>query len=343
MAFSDSEPRDARGRWTSGGAKLAAGDDETVKLFFASGGAQTRRGGDPTWRANNPGAVPASDYAYGVGAIGTAGDLAVFPDTKTGFRAARWNLAQNFDHLSFLEATRQGRADREDRNRIWISADHRFPRLLGAAAYLPISNLTGKEFDRGLDLFASLDRGEPGTASWNPLERPIHNPDPKFRSLALNAAQDFAVRDPKYFPKNGVTHCNEATVAIADTFGVARGILGSETGEPFMANVQVENLETASRTPGTKWKKIPVTDAQAEANRGRFVVLGWYNPSPPFHGHTVTVYPKPNGDPLNPSVAQIGGVHKERGKMVGNGIMRFKNAFGPDKQGHVEAFVYGTD
>ena len=253
MAFSDSEPRDARGRWTSGGAKLAAGDDETVKLFFASGGAQTRRGGDPTWRANNPGAVPVSDYAYGVDAIGTAGDLAVFPDPKTGFRAARWNLAQYFDHLSFLEATRQGRADREDRNRIWISADHRFPRLLGAAAHLPISNLTGEEFDRGLDLFASLDRGEPGTASWNPLERPIHNPDPKFRSLALNAAQDFAVRDPKYVPKNGVTHCNEATVAIADTFGVARGILGSETGEPFMANVQVENLETASRTSGTKW------------------------------------------------------------------------------------------
>ena len=70
------------------------------------------------------------------------------------------------------------------------------------------------------------------------------------------------------------------------------------------------------------------------ADQGKLVVIGWANPSG-GSGHTVTVMADPSNTrgATNPQVAQVGG-------STGNGALPFRNAFGADKRGAVQVYVY---
>ncbi|HEY1722537.1 MAG TPA: hypothetical protein VGG27_14940 [Magnetospirillaceae bacterium] len=93
--FDPDEPRDENGRWTvsasqSGPANRAlrakaVGRD--VEIDYADGTTETRSGGTPAWRNNNPGNIECSTAAMSYGAIGCAGGFVVFPDEATGTQA----------------------------------------------------------------------------------------------------------------------------------------------------------------------------------------------------------------------------------------------------------------
>ncbi len=58
-----------------------------VVYVFNNGSARVRRGGTRAWRNNNPGCIRYSQFARDHGAIGRAGNFAVFPDAQTGAAA----------------------------------------------------------------------------------------------------------------------------------------------------------------------------------------------------------------------------------------------------------------
>lgn len=57
-------------------------------IYVCDNGLTIRRsGGSRAWRNNNPGCIRYSDFARQMGAVGSAGGFAVFPDEQTGMNA----------------------------------------------------------------------------------------------------------------------------------------------------------------------------------------------------------------------------------------------------------------
>jgi len=152
----------------------------------------------------------------------------------------------------------------------------------------------------------------------------------------LTNAQNSAMKDPNLQPgaHDAASHCSEATCQIAHAVGANTAPLGPSSGGFYVANQQVANLDQAAGTPGSGWHSTDLGSAQADANQGQLVIIGWANPSG-GSGHTVTVMSDPGNarGATNPTVAQIGG-------STGNGAMPFRNAFGADKRGQVQIYVY---
>ena len=152
----------------------------------------------------------------------------------------------------------------------------------------------------------------------------------------LTNAQNAAMSDPSLQPgaHGAASHCSEATCQIARAMGVNTAPLGPSKGGFYRANGQVANLAQAAQTPGSGWHATDLASAQQLANQGQLVIIGWINLSG-GPGHTVTVMSDPNNPhaATNPTVAQVGG-------STGNGSMSFRKAFGADKRGQVQVYVY---
>jgi hypothetical protein len=153
----------------------------------------------------------------------------------------------------------------------------------------------------------------------------------------LTNAQDAAMNDPNLQPgaHHAASHCSEATCQIAGAVGADTSPLVPSGGGFYSANTQVANLDKVATTPGSGWQKSDLGSAQGNANQGKLVIIGWANPKKGASGHTVTVRPDLNNKhgKTNPTVAQVGG-------STGNGVMPFRNAFGADKRGAVQVYVY---
>lgn len=66
-------------------------DANTITIRHPSGAVDTRSGGSLAWRTNNPSLLPFNQITRGLGAIGEAGGLAIFPNEDSG-RAALGKL-----------------------------------------------------------------------------------------------------------------------------------------------------------------------------------------------------------------------------------------------------------
>ena len=127
MAFNPNEPRDEFGRWTSFGGALSGGDGrrrprplrpqdrrvrrETrpfrgfgikgeVRYLGEHGFWEIRRGGGRGWRTQNPYGLPTLKGFGGRHAIGTDGDLAIFPDLDAAESGWIDDLAYNGNRLT---------------------------------------------------------------------------------------------------------------------------------------------------------------------------------------------------------------------------------------------------
>ncbi|MGH7035819.1 MAG: hypothetical protein ACREFL_18970 [Stellaceae bacterium] len=103
------------GQWTSGGGNGSAstgvipaadnqptpsgrsGGHRTTIISHGDGTIETRSGGTPAWRNNNPGNMKAGRFTDSHGAIGSDGTFAVFPDADTDYQAIqdRWSAPQH--------------------------------------------------------------------------------------------------------------------------------------------------------------------------------------------------------------------------------------------------------
>lgn len=69
---------------------------------------EQRQGGNRNWRNNNPGNIEYGPFAISMGATGSDGRFAVFPDMEMGYRAADALLkGKNYQNLSIADAIRR--------------------------------------------------------------------------------------------------------------------------------------------------------------------------------------------------------------------------------------------
>jgi hypothetical protein len=95
----------------------------------------------------------------------------------------------------------------------------------------------------------------------------------------LIAAQDAARSNTAFMPSAGVTHCNQATTAIASAVGAPTGPIAGELANTVAANLAASSL----------YSKVAVDQVQDLANTGALVIAAWSNPN--GHGHLATVRP----------------------------------------------------
>lgn len=69
---------------------------------------ETRVGGHRNWRNNNPGNIQYGDFAVSMGAIGSDGRFAIFPDMEMGYKAADALMkSKNYQNLTIGEAIKR--------------------------------------------------------------------------------------------------------------------------------------------------------------------------------------------------------------------------------------------
>jgi len=95
--------------------------------------------------------------------------------------------------------------------------------------------------------------------------------------------EDKVMADPRFQP-GALTHCNEATCALADLMGAPTGPLKDSHGKALLANQIGANLAEA----GSGYRPVSAGEAQELANEGEFV-LGSAILS--GHGHIAPVRP----------------------------------------------------
>ncbi len=95
----------------------------------------------------------------------------------------------------------------------------------------------------------------------------------------LIAAQDAARANPAFQPSGGVTHCNQATLAVAKAVEAPTDGLAGLLANKFAAVL----------ASSKDYKSVTAADAQALANQGILVIGAWQNPA--GTGHVVTIRP----------------------------------------------------
>jgi hypothetical protein len=92
----------ATGSESSTGVRMSRIVDAAGKLL------ETRVGGHRNWRNNNPGNIMYGDFAVSMGAIGTDGRFAIFPDMEMGYKAADALMkSKNYQNLTIGDAIKK--------------------------------------------------------------------------------------------------------------------------------------------------------------------------------------------------------------------------------------------
>jgi LAS superfamily LD-carboxypeptidase LdcB len=92
----------ATGSESSTGVRMSRIVDAAGKLL------ETRVGGHRNWRNNNPGNIMYGDFAVSMGAIGTDGRFAIFPDMEMGYKAADALMkSKNYQNLTIGDAIKR--------------------------------------------------------------------------------------------------------------------------------------------------------------------------------------------------------------------------------------------
>lgn len=114
----------------------------SVIYIYNDGSRVVRNNGTRAWRNNNPGNLRYYDFAKKNGAIGEAGQYAVFPDEETGMRALHTLLQTE----SYQKLTIESALKRYDPV-TWETYTRKLTRLTGLSANTKLCNLTVAQLD----------------------------------------------------------------------------------------------------------------------------------------------------------------------------------------------------
>jgi hypothetical protein len=148
----------------------------------------------------------------------------------------------------------------------------------------------------------------------------------KARLKSLTDAQDKALKNKRFKPRDGNTYCNEGVKYTLKQAGVPVKDTGisHEKGYAYTANSMSKNMAESAKKEDGYWLEVQANRAQELANEGIPVVGSQINKG---HGHVVTV--RPGYEPSeNPMVNNIG---------TNNKIKRADHAFNDDNPVHYYA------
>ncbi|MEQ8187140.1 MAG: hypothetical protein ABRQ39_04155 [Candidatus Eremiobacterota bacterium] len=139
----------------------------------------------------------------------------------------------------------------------------------------------------------------------------------KARLESLTTAQDKAIKNKRFKPRDGKTFCNEGLNSTLKQLGVPVEEAGvaHKSGCALTANVIAKNLAASAKEENGYWSEVDPKKAQEYANNGLPVVGTQANKK--GHGHVATV--RPGYEPSeNPMINNIGKTNK---------VMRESNSF----------------
>lgn len=131
---------------------------KSVVYVCGNGNKIVRNGGTRAWRNNNPGNLRYYAFAKNNGAIGEAGNFAVFPDEQTGMQAL-YKLLQSDSYRNLTIANALKRYDRSN----WRAYTNKLTRLTGLTANTKLSSLNQTQLDAVAQTIRRLEGWVPGS------------------------------------------------------------------------------------------------------------------------------------------------------------------------------------
>lgn len=116
-------------------------------VYVCDNGVQYKRsGGTRAWRNNNPGCIRYSEFARTMGAIGSAGGFAVFPDENTGMAAiAKLLKSDKYCNLTISDAIIKYAPPHENDTEQY---KHKLQKMTGLSINLKIKDLSDAQLQR---------------------------------------------------------------------------------------------------------------------------------------------------------------------------------------------------
>ena len=133
-------------------------------IFVAVDGQEYKHvGGTRAWRNNNPGNIRMSEFSKQMGAIGSAGGFAVFPDEQTGATAVKQLLlTKNYANKTIAGAISRYAPPSENNTAAYNNS---IARLTGLDINRNMSSLTDEELDKVVSAIRQIEGWEPGTVT----------------------------------------------------------------------------------------------------------------------------------------------------------------------------------
>ncbi len=131
-------------------------------IFVAVDGTEYKHvGGTRSWRNNNPGNIRMSDFSRKMGAIGTAGGFAVFPDEQTGMMAVKRLLGtKNYADKTIAGAISRYAPPSENNT---VAYYRSIEKLTGLNVNKKMADLTDQELDSVVNAIRHIEGWKPGT------------------------------------------------------------------------------------------------------------------------------------------------------------------------------------
>ena len=143
----------------SGGQAVSSNLTTTIKNQ-AGQVMEQRQGGNRNWRNNNPGNIEYGPFAMSMGATGSDGRFAIFPDMEMGYRAADALMkGKNYQNLSIANAIKRWAPPNENDTRAY---QQRFQQA-GFDLNKRYSDLSPAEQRKYLETKMSMEGGKAGT------------------------------------------------------------------------------------------------------------------------------------------------------------------------------------
>jgi hypothetical protein len=121
---------------------------------------EQRQGGNRNWRNNNPGNIEYGPFAMSMGATGSDGRFAIFPDMEMGYRAADALMkGKNYQNLSIANAIKRWAPESEND----VNAYQRKFQQAGFDLNKRYSDLSPAEQRKYLETKMSMEGGKAGT------------------------------------------------------------------------------------------------------------------------------------------------------------------------------------
>ena len=137
-------------------ASAAVESGKDVIYTYPNGDKYKYTGGNRAWRNNNPGCIRMSEFARKNGAIGSAGNFAVFPDETVGFNAIKSLLRTERYNAKTLGDAISTWAPAADGNNV-ASYRTKMSRLTGLSLDRRMNTLSDGELTRVADAIATIE------------------------------------------------------------------------------------------------------------------------------------------------------------------------------------------
>lgn len=130
-------------------------------IYVCDNGAKIKRkGGTRAWRNNNPGCIRYSKFSREIGAIGSAGGFAVFPDEKTGMDAiCKLLKSDKYKNLTISSAIFKYAPPHENNTHAYKK---RMQHLTGLSIQLKICDLTDEQLQHVAKAIRVIEGWKPG-------------------------------------------------------------------------------------------------------------------------------------------------------------------------------------